>query len=75
VKRYGKYRRKERISTTTTTGSAAVAVAIALKFHSKHVTNRNKTKHIMKISHINVKSMIKNNLRKSTGKKYGVKTL
>jgi cobalamin biosynthesis protein CbiD len=61
VKRYGKYRRKERISTTTTTGSAAataasaaVAVAIALKFHSKHVTNKNKTKHIMKISQIKV---------------------
>jgi hypothetical protein len=25
-----------------------------LKFHPKHVTNKNKTKHIMKISHINV---------------------
>jgi hypothetical protein len=32
-------------STTTTT-------TIALKFHPKHVTNKNKTKHIMKISHI-----------------------
>ena len=34
--------------------SIAVAAAIALKFHPKHVTNTNKTKHIMKISHINV---------------------
>jgi hypothetical protein len=25
-----------------------------LKFHQKHVTNKHKTKHIMKISHINV---------------------
>ena len=33
---------------------AAAAAAIALKFHAKHVTNTNKTKHIMKISHINV---------------------
>ena len=32
----------------------AAAAAIALKFHPKHVTNKNKTKHIMKISHINV---------------------
>jgi hypothetical protein len=83
VKTYGKYRRKERISTTTTTAdrgiystaatsaaintypraaaaavavvtAAASAAAIALKFHSKHVTNKNKAKHIMKISHINV---------------------
>jgi hypothetical protein len=30
------------------------AAAISLKFHTKHVTNTNKTKHIMKISHINV---------------------
>jgi hypothetical protein len=30
------------------------AAAIALKFHPKHVTNKNKTKHTMKISHINV---------------------
>jgi hypothetical protein len=28
--------------------------AAALKFHPKHVTNKNKTKHIMKISHINI---------------------
>ena len=32
----------------------AAAAAIALKFHPKHVTNKNKAKHIMKISHINV---------------------
>jgi hypothetical protein len=25
-----------------------------LKFHPKHVINKNKTKHIMKISHINI---------------------
>jgi hypothetical protein len=30
------------------------AAAIALKYHPKHVANKNKTKHIMKISHINV---------------------
>jgi hypothetical protein len=34
--------------------SRAAAAAIALKFQPKHVTNKNKTKHIMKISHINV---------------------
>ena len=34
--------------------AAAAVAAIALKFHPKHVTNKNKTKHIMKISHINV---------------------
>jgi hypothetical protein len=34
--------------------AAVAAAAIALKFHTKHVTNKNKTKHIMKISHINV---------------------
>jgi hypothetical protein len=75
VKRYGKYRRKEHISTAATdrgiyaAAAAAIhvypraaaamhiyprATAIALKFHPKHVTNKNKTKHIMKISHINV---------------------
>ena len=32
----------------------AAAAAVGLKFHTKHVTNKNKTKHIMKISHINV---------------------
>ena len=32
----------------------SAAAAITLKFHPKHVTNKNKTKHIMKISHINV---------------------
>jgi hypothetical protein len=34
--------------------SSAGAAAIALKFHPKHVIKKNKTKHIMKISHINV---------------------
>jgi hypothetical protein len=33
---------------------AAAAAAITLKFHQKHATNKNKNKHIMKISHINV---------------------
>ena len=33
---------------------SAAAAAIALKFHPKHVTKKNITKHIMKISHINV---------------------
>jgi hypothetical protein len=59
VERYGKYKRKERISTTTTAAdrgiaAAAAAAAIALKLHPQHVTNKNKTEHIMKISHINV---------------------
>jgi hypothetical protein len=31
---------------------AAAAAVIPLKFHPKHVTNKNKAKHIMKISHI-----------------------
>jgi hypothetical protein len=31
-----------------------------LKFHPKHVTNKNKTKHIMKISHINVNNLWQN---------------
>ena len=30
------------------------AAAIALKFHPRHVTHKNKTKHIMKIPHINI---------------------
>ena len=34
--------------------AAAAPAVIALKFHPKHATNKNKTKHIMKISHINV---------------------
>jgi hypothetical protein len=36
------------------TSAAAATAAITLKFHPKHATNKNKTKHIMKISHINV---------------------
>jgi len=36
------------------TTAAAAAAAIALKFHPKHVKNKNKTKHIMKISHIKI---------------------
>ena len=36
------------------TATDAAEAAILLKFHSKHVTIKNKTKHIMKISHINV---------------------
>ena len=34
--------------------AATAAAAIGLKFLPKHVTNKNKSKHIMKISHINV---------------------
>ena len=34
--------------------AAAAAAAISLKFHPKHTTNKNKTNHIMKVSHINV---------------------
>jgi hypothetical protein len=46
VKRYGKYSRKERISTTTTAAdrgiyAAAAAAAIALKFHPKHEKRQN----------------------------------
>jgi hypothetical protein len=48
VKRYGKYRRKERIYTTTTTtadreicAAAAAAESIALKFHPKHKKRQN----------------------------------
>jgi Tfp pilus assembly major pilin PilA len=33
---------------------AAATAAIGLKLHPKHVTNKNKTKHIMKISYISV---------------------
>ena len=59
VKRYGKYRRKERISTTTTTTiaadrgiyAAAAAAAIAFKFHPKHVTNKNNGTHYENITH------------------------
>jgi Tfp pilus assembly major pilin PilA len=41
-------------SSSSRAAVAAAAAAIALKFHPKHVTNKNKTKHSMKISHINV---------------------
>ena len=41
-------------SISSSAAAAAAAAAIALKFHPKHVTNENKKKHIMKISHINV---------------------
>jgi hypothetical protein len=34
--------------------SRAAAAAIALKFHPRHVTPKNKTKHILKIPHINI---------------------
>jgi hypothetical protein len=34
--------------------SSSAAVIIALRFHPKHVTSKNKTKHIMKISLINI---------------------
>ena len=45
------YPRSAVTAATTTTATAAV---IALKFHPKLLTNENKTKHFMKISHINV---------------------
>ena len=32
----------------------AAAAAAALKFHPKHVSNKNKAKHNMKIPHINI---------------------
>jgi hypothetical protein len=41
-------------SSTAAAAAAATAAAIALKFHPKHVTSKNKTKHIIKISHISV---------------------
>ena len=34
--------------------AAAAVAAISLKSHTEHATNKNKTKHIMKISQINV---------------------
>jgi hypothetical protein len=40
------------IITPKETSSSAAAYSITLKFHPKHVTNKNKTKHIVKISHI-----------------------
>jgi hypothetical protein len=39
---------------TYSSSAAAAAAAITLKFHPKHVTNKNKAKHIMKLSYINV---------------------
>jgi hypothetical protein len=60
VKRYRKYNWKERIYTTTTTTNAAdrgiyaaatTAAAIALKFHPKHVTNKNNETHYENITH------------------------
>ena len=52
-----------RAAATAATAAAAIypraAVAAAaggLKFHTKHARNKNKTKHIVKISHINVNS-------------------
>jgi hypothetical protein len=41
-------------SSSAAAAAAASAAAIALEFHPKHATNKNKTKHIMKILHINV---------------------
>jgi hypothetical protein len=46
--------------------AVAAAAAIGLKFHPKHVTNKNKTKHIMKISHINVNNLSSNNTKLCT---------
>ena len=42
------------IITPKETSSSAAASSITLKFHPKHVTNKNKAKHIMKIPHINI---------------------
>jgi hypothetical protein len=42
------------LPSSSSSSAAAAAAAIALKFQPKHVTNINKTKHIMKISHIGV---------------------
>jgi hypothetical protein len=39
---------------TSSSAAAAGAAAIVFKFHPKHVTSKHKTKHIMKISHIDV---------------------
>jgi hypothetical protein len=57
VKRYRKYNRKERIYTTTNAAdrgiyaAATTAAAIALKFHPKHVTNKNNETHYENITH------------------------
>ena len=48
------HHQRRRAATAALLHRILAAVAIALKFHPKHVTNKNKTKHIMKISHINV---------------------
>ena len=40
------------IITSKETSSSSTTTTKALKFHPKHATNKNKTKHIMKISHI-----------------------
>jgi hypothetical protein len=40
------------VAATTATTSSSSRRALALKFHPKHVTNKNKTKYIMKIAHI-----------------------
>jgi hypothetical protein len=48
------YSRAAAIHTYPRAAAAAAAAIISLKVHPKHVTKKNKTKHIMKISHINV---------------------
>jgi hypothetical protein len=59
VKRFEKYTQSRAAAAATAAVAAAIytraaQAAIGLKFHPKHVTNKNKSKHIMKISHINV---------------------
>jgi hypothetical protein len=39
-------------TTDTNTTTTDTTTTIALKFHPKHVTNKNKTKYSMKIAHI-----------------------
>ena len=59
MKRFEKYTQSRAAAAAAAAVAAAIytraaQAAIGLKFHPKHVTNKNKSKHIMKISHINV---------------------
>jgi hypothetical protein len=56
VKRFEKYTQSRAAAAAVAAAiyTRAAQAAIGLKFHPKHVTNKNKSKHIMKISHINV---------------------
>ena len=46
------YTQRDLFLPPSTTTNTTTTTAIALKFRPKHVTNKNKTKYIMKIAHI-----------------------